>query len=103
MAKVYSFSVPNNEKVVDDVLKIIGRTPLSEVVVDSLKLYKNKALLGEESCVDKIPNWKIWKQLSLTMKDEQIDEAIGRLEHLIKISKAIKKFNSGVLRAGVDF
>lgn len=103
MAKIHSFSVPDRETIVSDISKIIGRTPLSEVVVDSLKLYKNKLLANGDSWCNKIPDWKIWKQECLNMGEKDLDEAISRLEQLTRIAKRTKVYNSGVLRSGIDY
>ena len=103
MAKVFSFSAPDKDQTVQDVLKLIGRTPFSEVVIDSLRLYKNKMILGQETSVDKIPDWKVWKALTLSMPGKDIDESIERLEQLLRITKSVKKFNSGILKVGKDY
>jgi len=103
MQEKFTVSIPKGEKIVQEVKQLIGRQSLSSVAIDALKLYKNKAVMGTNSYIDRIPDWKIWKQTALDLSDSELDDSIARLEHLIKITKAIKKFNSGVLRSGVDF
>jgi hypothetical protein len=84
-------SIPKGDTIKEDIVKLIGRTPLASFVVELLHKFRDEAkgIDGKPN----LPDWRVYKKYLLEVNNcLEIDKEIDNIKHLLRVAESALRF-----------
>lgn len=91
MQKNYSFSVPSDVTIVEDVEKLCGRMPRAQIIREALMLYQTK-IKGEDAKSCPLPGWEHFEKFLFNSNKAMVEEALSRCKQLTNVASEVLSY-----------
>jgi len=88
MQKKFTFSVPQNVTIVEDVEKISGRKSRSSIMREALRLYQIN-IQGKDANSCPLPGWEGFEKFLFAANKSQVEEALARCKQLTNVAQEV--------------